>query len=111
MGLLADGLQLPLRLGLLSLGRGQLLVQLGQARLEGLHIGTRRRDNGLGLGALAIDALQLAAASGQFLGRGIGRRAGGLGAALACGQRLGQLQTGGLATLSWTNFREPGPLF
>ena len=60
--------------------------------LEGLHVGTGRRHGGLGLGTLALDGFQFAAAGGQLLGGGARGVAGRLGTAAQVGQGLGKLQ-------------------
>lgn len=96
MGLAAQGRELLGKLDLAALGLLELLGGLGDFRLEGLHVGAGLRDDGLGLGALALHTLQLAAAGGELLAGGIGGRPGRLGPSLAGGQRLGELETCGL---------------
>ena len=92
MGLAAQRRQLLGQGLLLLLARIQRRVQLLHPGLEGFHVGTGRRHGGLGLGALALDGFQLAAAGGQLLGGGARGVAGRLGTAAQVGQGLGKLQ-------------------
>ncbi len=98
MGLAAQGRELLGKADLAALGRLSVSVASAIPRLEGLHVGAGLRDDGLGLGALALDTLQLAAAGGELLGGGIGGRPGRLGTAL---QAASDWESSRLAAWAW----------